>query len=135
VYASVVASSPFGSSVTCAWPLPKPTRERLMLTPLSDGRLWYLVERAVFLREVLQLQIAQRMNISLPDSLREYIDEQVGSGGYGTSSEYVRELIRKDQDRKRLRAMILDGVTSGLAGRADADYFESLRAHVRTTRK
>ncbi|EEA01435.1 putative addiction module antidote protein, CopG/Arc/MetJ family [Burkholderia sp. H160] len=75
------------------------------------------------------------MNISLPDSLKDYVDEQVDAGGYGTSSEYVRELIRKDQDRKRLRAMILQGATSGLAVPVDADYFESLRARVRTYRK
>lgn len=75
------------------------------------------------------------MNISLPDSLKDYVDEQVGECGYGTSSEYVRDLIRKDQDRKRLRTMILQGATSGLADPADADYFESLRARVRTSRK
>lgn len=75
------------------------------------------------------------MNISLPDSLKEYVDEQVGECGYGTSSEYVRELIRKDQGRKRLRTMILQGATSGLVDPADADYFESLRARVRTSRK
>ncbi|HKT99865.1 MAG TPA: type II toxin-antitoxin system ParD family antitoxin [Paraburkholderia sp.] len=75
------------------------------------------------------------MNISLPDSLKEYVDEQVSECGYGTSSEYVRELIRKDQDRKRLRAMLLQGATSSLADPADADYFESLRARVRTSRK
>jgi antitoxin ParD1/3/4 len=75
------------------------------------------------------------MNISLPDSLKDYIDEQVGEGGYGTSSEYVRELIRKDLDRKRLRALILQGATSGLAAPVDADYFESLRARVRNPRK
>ncbi|HDR9511789.1 type II toxin-antitoxin system ParD family antitoxin [Burkholderia cepacia] len=75
------------------------------------------------------------MNISLPDSLKDYVDEQVGECGYGTSSEYVRELIRKDQDRKRLRATILKGATSSLADPADADYFESLRARVRTWRK
>jgi antitoxin ParD1/3/4 len=75
------------------------------------------------------------MNISLPDSLKVYVDEQVGEGGYGTSSEYVRELIRKDQDRKRLRAIILQGATSGLAAPVDADYFESLRSRVPTSRK
>jgi antitoxin ParD1/3/4 len=75
------------------------------------------------------------MNISLPTSLKDYVDEQVGEGGYGTSSEYVRELIRKDQDRKRLRAVILQGATSGLTAPVDAGYFESLRARVRTSRK
>ena len=38
------------------------------------------------------------MNISLPDSLKEFVDEQVAERGYGTSSEYVRELIRKEKD-------------------------------------
>jgi antitoxin ParD1/3/4 len=75
------------------------------------------------------------MNISLPDSLKAYVDEQVGEGGCGTSSEYVRELIQKDQDRERLRAMILRGAASGLGAPVDVDYFESLRARVRTSFK
>ncbi|RQR47267.1 type II toxin-antitoxin system ParD family antitoxin [Burkholderia sp. Bp9126] len=75
------------------------------------------------------------MNISLPDSLKDYVDEQVSECGYGTSSEYIRELIRKDQQRKHLRALILQGATSGLTAPVDTDYFESLRARVRTSRK
>lgn len=75
------------------------------------------------------------MNISLPDSLKDYVDEQVGESGYSTSSEYVRELIRKDQDRKRLRAILLQGAQSGLVAPADSSYFESLRARARAARK
>ena len=45
------------------------------------------------------------MNISLPDALKDFVDEQVSQRGYGTSSEYVRELIRKDQDRTHLRSL------------------------------
>jgi antitoxin ParD1/3/4 len=71
------------------------------------------------------------MNISLPDSLKAYVDEQVAGRGYGTSSEYMRELIRKDQDRQRLRALLLEGAESESAGVADATYFEGLRARVR----
>ena len=52
------------------------------------------------------------MNISLPDSLRAFVDDQVSRGGYGTSSEYIRELIRKDQDRQRLRELLLAGPAS-----------------------
>lgn len=37
------------------------------------------------------------MNISLPESLKAFVDDQVSQRGYGTSSEYLRELIRKDQ--------------------------------------
>lgn len=75
------------------------------------------------------------MNISLPDSLKDYIDEQVGECGYGTSSEYVRELIRRDQQRKHLRALFLQGAGSGLTAPVDAEYFKLLRARVRTSRK
>jgi antitoxin ParD1/3/4 len=75
------------------------------------------------------------MNISLPDSLKNYVDEQVGECGYGTSIEYVRELIRKDQQRKHLRALILQGAGSGRTAPVDAEYFESLRARVGTPRK
>ena len=49
------------------------------------------------------------MNISLPDTLKSFVDEQVGARGFGTSSEYVRELIRKDQERQHLRNLLLDG--------------------------
>ena len=67
------------------------------------------------------------MNISLPDTLREFVEGQVASAGYGTSSEYVRELIRRDQDRLRLRAMLLEGAQSAPTGVADAAYFATLR--------
>jgi len=52
------------------------------------------------------------MNISLPDALRIYVDEQVAGRGFGTGSEYIRALIRKDQDRRRLRTLLLDGTGS-----------------------
>ena len=71
------------------------------------------------------------MNISLPDALKSFVDEQVSQRGYGTSSEYVRELIRKDQDRQHLRGLLLAGAASAPAAPVDADYFESLRARVR----
>ena len=71
------------------------------------------------------------MNISLPESLKSFVDEQVSQRGYGTSSEYVRELIRKDQDRLQLRNLLLAGVASAPAAPADASYFEGLRDRVR----
>jgi antitoxin ParD1/3/4 len=52
------------------------------------------------------------MNVSLPDELKSYIDEQVGSGTYGSTSEYVRDLIRRDRERQHLRRALLDGATS-----------------------
>jgi antitoxin ParD1/3/4 len=71
------------------------------------------------------------MNVSLPDSLKAYVDEQVANRGYGTSSEYVRELIRKDRDIQRLRRLLLAGAASPATAPVDSDYFESLRERVR----
>ena len=72
------------------------------------------------------------MNISLPEGLKVFVDEQVASRGYGTSSEYVRELIRRDQDRQRLRSLLLEGGSSNLASDADEAYFAGLRERART---
>lgn len=71
------------------------------------------------------------MNISLPDTLKSFVDEQVVGRGYGTSSEYVRELIRRDQGRQHLRQLLLDGAASSPTAPADAAYFDSLRERVR----
>ena len=71
------------------------------------------------------------MNISLPEALKSFVSDQVSTRGYSTSSEYVRELIRKDYDRQRLRDRLLAGASSPRAGVADADYFDRLRGEVR----
>jgi antitoxin ParD1/3/4 len=71
------------------------------------------------------------MNISLPESLKSFVDEQVSSRGYGTSSEYLRELIRKDQERTALRKLLLEGAASVSAKPVDSAYFDNLRERVR----
>ena len=73
------------------------------------------------------------MNISLPEPLKTFVDEQVAGGGYGTSSEYVRDLIRRDQDRLRLRGLLLDGASSAATAAVDAAYFGGLRERARLT--
>ena len=71
------------------------------------------------------------MNISLPDALKSFVDEQVSQRGDGTSSEYLHDLIRRDQDRQRLREVLLAGAESTPAGVADSDYFDGLRRRAR----
>ncbi len=56
------------------------------------------------------------MNISLPDSMKSFIDERLAHEGYGSASEYVRELIRADQKRKeeeKLEKLLLERLQSG----------------------
>ena len=56
------------------------------------------------------------LTISLPDSLREFVDHQVKSRGYGNVSEYFRGLLRDAQQReadKRLEELLLEGLDSG----------------------
>lgn len=67
------------------------------------------------------------MNISLPQGLKDFVDEQVATRGYGTSSEYVRELLRKEQERQRLRALLLQGAASPPGPPANRAYFDALR--------
>ena len=59
-----------------------------------------------------------------------FVDERVGLGGYGSTSEYVRDLIRRDQERERLRGLLLDGAASPPGPIADDAYFESLSDRV-----
>ncbi len=70
------------------------------------------------------------MNISLPEPLKAFVDQQTNARGFGTTSEYVRDLIRKDLERQNLRSLILAGAQSATHGFADASYFEQLRAQI-----
>jgi antitoxin ParD1/3/4 len=70
------------------------------------------------------------MNISLPEALKSFVDKQVAGRGYGTSSEYVRELIRQDLDRQSLRRLLQDGASSPLSTIADSTFFDGLRSRV-----
>lgn len=112
-----------------------------LVLPGSPHR--YYLRRRTFRRTCLlpnfakavSVQTMTTMNISLPEVLKSFVDDQVGARGYSTSSEYIRELIRKDQDRQRLRRLLLDGAASPPTTTADADYFDGLRDVVRQARR
>ena len=74
------------------------------------------------------------MNISLPDSMRTYVEEQVANGGYSTASEYFRELVRNDQQRKaqeRLEVLLLEGLDSGTESGITTQDWQDIRQTVR----
>jgi antitoxin ParD1/3/4 len=70
------------------------------------------------------------MNISLPESLKGFVDAQIAAGRYGNASEYVRELIRADEKRKaeeRLETLLLEGLQSAQTELTPADWSEILQ--------
>ena len=71
------------------------------------------------------------MNISLPDDLKSFVDKQVADQNYTGSSEYLRELIRKDQAKVQLRALLLEGASSPLGSEVNEAYIEGLQERIR----
>lgn len=74
------------------------------------------------------------MNISLPDPLKQFVDEEVREGGFASTSDYMRDLVRQRQRTKAaefLRQLIAEGLASGSAGEVTAETFEQMRKELR----
>ncbi len=70
------------------------------------------------------------MNISLPDPMRAFIEEQVKQKGYSTASEYIRHLIRTEQEnveKTRVEALLLEGLDSGEKIEINDEWWEKKR--------
>jgi antitoxin ParD1/3/4 len=73
------------------------------------------------------------MNISLPETLKQFVEEQVKGGGFGTASEYVRTLIREAQlraARNELDSKLLEGLDSGPASPMTREDWDELKRRV-----
>ncbi len=74
------------------------------------------------------------MTISLPDTMREFVESEVTSGEYGSASELFRELVRERQKRKKqehLETLLLEGLESGQAVEVTPDYIKQRRQTLR----
>jgi antitoxin ParD1/3/4 len=64
------------------------------------------------------------MNVSIPESMKAWVEQQAGSGRYANASDYVRHLIRCDQERltkiAHMQALVTEGIDSGVACRSMA---------------
>jgi antitoxin ParD1/3/4 len=72
------------------------------------------------------------MNISLPDSLKQFVDQRVGEA-YGSSSEYIRDLIRQDQVRQaeqQLVSLLREGLESGPSTPANQAFWDDLQRQI-----
>lgn len=74
------------------------------------------------------------MNVSLPEQMKDWVERQAQSGRYGNASDYVRDLIRKDQERQQgiaeLQRLIDEGTGSGVSPRALGDILLEARRRV-----
>ena len=61
------------------------------------------------------------MNISLPNAMKQWVEQQAQSGRYSNSSDYMRDLIRRDQEKAvkiaNMQALITEGIESGVGTR------------------
>jgi antitoxin ParD1/3/4 len=70
----------------------------------------------VVTQTIIDMMGKNTLSFAIPESLTEYIDRRVATGGYGNRSEYIRDLVRQDQREQakaRLRALIEEGLASG----------------------
>jgi len=74
------------------------------------------------------------MNVSLPDPMKDWVEAQTKTGRYSNASDYVRDLIRKDQERSdkitAMQRMVDEGLTSGVGGQSKDDIFATAQANV-----
>ncbi|MEH2358308.1 type II toxin-antitoxin system ParD family antitoxin [Nostoc sp.] len=72
------------------------------------------------------------INISLPESMKVFVEEQVAQGGYGSVSEYLQELITQDQKRKmqeHIEELLIAGLESGDAIEVNDQWWQQKRTH------
>jgi antitoxin ParD1/3/4 len=71
------------------------------------------------------------MNISVPDPMKDWVQSQVETGTYANTSDYVRDLIRKDQERQMKVVALQQAITEGLESGLSDESFGSIIAAVR----
>jgi len=71
------------------------------------------------------------MNVSLPDPMKDWVETQAHGGKYGNASDYVRDLIRRDQEKQekiaQFQKLIDDGLKSGVSSRAMENLLKEAR--------
>jgi antitoxin ParD1/3/4 len=75
------------------------------------------------------------LNLSLPDAMKAWIEAQTKGGQYNNASEYVRDLIRRDQNERekleRLQTAIDQGRRSGISSRTPEEILTAAKAELR----
>jgi len=78
------------------------------------------------------------MNVSLPEPMKDWVEAQAQTGRYANASDYVRDLIRRDQERNdKIAAMqrfVDDGMKSGIGTRSKDELFAMAKSRAETPR-
>jgi len=78
------------------------------------------------------------MNVSLPDPMKEWVEAQTRTGRYSNASDYVRDLIRRDQERSdklaELQRLVTEGLDSGVSDRSKEDILQAARERLAASR-
>ena len=78
------------------------------------------------------------MNVSLPDPMKEWVEAQTRTGRYSNASDYVRDLIRRDQERAdklaELQRLVTEGLESGVSDRSKDDILRAARERLAASR-
>lgn len=75
------------------------------------------------------------MNISIPDPMKDWVQAQVETGAYANSSDYVRDLIRKDQENRNKQAIqkaITEGLESGMSDKSFDEIIDVAKRKLQT---
>ena len=79
------------------------------------------------------------MNVSLPDKMKQWVEDQVQTGRYGNASDYVRDLVRRDQERAYARdefeRLVEEGIASGVSDLTLDEIFAQARRKALTEAK
>ncbi len=78
------------------------------------------------------------MNVSLPDPMKDWVEMQARTGRYSNASDYVRDLIRRDQERAgslaELQKLITEGFESGISDRSMEEVLDEARRQAKSAR-
>ena len=80
-----------------------------------------------------RIMLNTTMDVSLPETLKDYVQQRVAQGAFSNPSDYIRSLIREDRERQadvRLESLLLEGIDSGDPVPLDAAEWAAIRQEV-----
>jgi len=79
------------------------------------------------------------MNVSLPEAMKKWVEQQSATGRYSNASDYIRDLIRRDQEKNtqiaRLQALVTEGIESGAGSYSMSDLKDQALERTRQKQK